>query len=67
MRYVVHENRLHNYTTVHIEFCCHARKPGHKTRNTEWFGPYQTYEEARLDAIRLGGEEPRETRCVDSV
>jgi len=48
MGYVVQQNYnpAHNYLSVHRSNCVHAREPGRKTLNTEWFGPFDDYRAA---------------------
>ena len=54
-KYVVHENfnLSHDYTRIHINDCGHAKPPGTKTGNTEWYGLFVSYLEAYAFADRL--------------
>jgi len=45
-KYIVHINYLRKYTSIHHLSCSFTRKPRTITKNTEWFGTYNSINEA---------------------
>jgi excinuclease UvrABC nuclease subunit len=49
-KFVVQMNHRHKYSSIHRETCGFAKPPKHSTNNTTWFGPFDTYDEAKKKA-----------------
>jgi hypothetical protein len=54
-QYVIHENHgPWKYTSIHLSTCSYAKAPNTNTLNTQWYGPFDSYDNARLEAKKLG-------------
>ena len=73
--FIVKENfGSKNNLFIHVQGCGVARRPGHRTYNTEWHGYFATYGEAHEFAVdrqkqygRRDAQDCRRPECFRSV
>ena len=66
MFYVIYQNDPTEKLRIHEGTCAYAKKPGHRTKNGEWHGPYGSLQQAKAAQTILVGQVGWTPKIIDT-